>query len=193
MKTSRILLFLLLPFMALAWAQSRPDSAAMQAQLQNIAHVGTVMVDGDTCQKIVTPAAKQYMFKKDPKNPWLADDNYNVDDASFNAVKKTLIRLSHLASFPVDVNLWMPIQGHPNKIQIVIRNKYEMSQFWKWGDLYQDMVPQMATVLKTGKQVTVKHSGWISVLAPVYNSLGDAVGVIEVVSRSNIDMRQNVK
>ena len=124
----------------------------------------------------------------------LAGDNYDVDDVAFNTVKKTLIRLSHLSSFPADVNLWMPIERHPGKIQLVIRNKNEMSQFWNWGELYGDMVPQMETVLKTGQRVTVTNKpGWISVLAPVYNSLGDVVGLIESVSQVKMDAHENVK
>jgi hypothetical protein len=169
-------------------------SAGMQNELDAVARVGSVMVDGDLCRRIVTPRAKHYMFATDPRDPWLAGDNYDVDDASFNAVKKTLIRLSHLASFPADVNLWMPIEGHPGKIQIVVRNKNEMSQFWTWGALYQDMFPPMETVLKTGQRVTVTNKpGWISVLAPVYNSLGDVVGLIEAVSRVKTDAHENVK
>jgi len=180
---------------AVAPAGENPaPSSSMRQELENMARVGSVMVDGDVCQKIVTPLAKEYMFKVDPKDPWLAGDNYDVDDVAFNATKKTLTRLSHLASFPSDVNLWMPIDGHPGKIQMVIRNKNEMSQFWRWGDLYQDMLPSMETVLKTGQRVTVAdRPGWISVLAPVYNSLGDIVGLIEAVSRDKMDAHENVK
>ena len=163
-------------------------------ELESLARVGSVMVDGDVCQKIVTPLAKEYMFKVDPRDEYLAGDNYDVNDVSFNITKKTLIRLSHLTSFPSDVNLWMPIDGHPGKIQIVVRNKNEMSQFWHWGDIYQDMIPPMETVLKTGQRVTVMdRPGWVSVLAPVYNSLGDIVGLIEAVSRTKMDPHENVK
>ena len=170
------------------------EPAAMEKELDAVARVGSVMVDGDVCQKIVTERAKEFLFAGDPRDRFLAGDNYDVDDASFNAVKKTLIRLSHLVPFPADVNLWMPIEGHPGKIQLVIRNKNEMSQFWSWGELYGDMVPQMGTVLKTGKRVTVTSKpGWISVLAPVHNSLGDVVGVIEAVSQVKVDAHENVK
>jgi len=56
------------------------------------------------------------------------------------------------------------------------------------------MVPQMETVLKTGQRVTVTNKpGWISVLAPVYNSLGDVVGLIETVSQAKMDAHENVK
>ena len=193
----KILYLLVLSFVlaALGIAQANPAAPAeMQKDLDAMARVGSVMVDGDVCQRIVTQRAKDFMFTSDPRNRFLAGDNYDVDDVSFNAVKRTLIRLSHLSSFPADVNLWMPIEGHPGKIQMVVRNKNEMSQFWPWGTLYQDMIPAMETVLKTGHRVTVQAKpGWISVLAPVYNSLGDIVGLIEAVSRAKTDAHENVK
>ena len=180
---------------ALAIAQANPEAPAdMQKELDAMARVGSVMVDGDVCQRIVTQRAKDSLFASDPRDRFLAGDNYDVDDASFNAVKKTLTRLSHLASFPADINLWMPIEGHPGNVQMVVRNKNEMSQFWTWGALHQDLVPQMATVLQTGQRLTVANRpGWISVLAPVYNSLGDIVGLIEAVSRVKADAHENVK
>ena len=166
----------------------------MQKELDDVARVGSVMVDGDVCQKIVTQHAKELLFASDPRDQFLAGDNYDVDDSAFNAVKKTLIRLSHLSSFPADVNLWMPIERHPDKIQLVIRNKNELSQFWNWGELYGDMVPEMKVVLETRQRIPVtRKPGWISVLAPVYNSLGDVVGLIEAVSQVKVDAHENVK
>jgi hypothetical protein len=192
-------------FLSLLWvlsslparaAQSAPAPALtdLTVQLDDVARVGSVMVDGDLCRRIVTQQALKYMFTVDPRDRWLAGDNYDVDDAAFIATKKTLLRLSRLAPFAVDVNLWMPIDGHPDKIRVVIRNTHEMSQFWPWGALYQDMIPQMKTVLDSGKRVTVTDKpGWISVLAPVSDSLGDVVGVLEVVTQTQIDPHANVK
>ena len=175
-------------------AQSAPVPSDLTVQLDDVARVGSVMVDGDLCRRIVTPRALKYMFMVDPRDQWLAGDNYDVDDVAFIATKKTLLRLSRLVPFAVDVNLWMPIEGHPDKIRVVIRNTHEMSQFWPWGALYQDMIPQMKTVLDSGKRVTVTNKpGWISVLAPVSDSLGDVVGVLEVVTQTQIDPHANVK
>ena len=184
-----------LMFAMLGIPKLSPDASVdMKRELDDVARVGSVVVDGDVCQKIVTQRAKEFLFAKDPRDEFLAGDNYDVDDVAFNTVKKTLARLSHLSSFPADVNLWMPIEGHSGKIQLVIRNKNEMSQFWNWGELYGDMVPQMGTALKTGQRVTVTSKpGWISVLAPVHNSLGDVVGLIEAVSRIKVDVHENVK
>ena len=166
----------------------------MTRELDEVARASTVMVDGDLCQRIVTPRALDYMFKKDPRDPWVDGDNYEVNDPAFIAVKKTLIRLSHLASFPCDVNLWMPITGHPDKIRVVIRNVNEMSQFWPWGKLYQDMIPQMKQVLETRRRIAVTEKpGWVSMLAPVHNSLDDTVALVEVVSQTRLDAHENVK
>jgi hypothetical protein len=69
-----------------------------------------------------------------------------------------------------------------------------MSQFWTWGALTQDMPPEMKTVLDSGRRVTVRRRpGMISVLAPVYDSLGDIAGLVEVVSQNRRDQHENVK
>lgn len=183
----------LLVCVAMTVAASAAESDVSR-QLDEIARIATVMVDGDVCQRIVTPRALDYMFKQDPHDQWVAGDNYEVNDEAFIAVKKTLIRLSHLGAFPCDVNLWMPIAGHPDKVRIVIRNSNELSQFWPWGALFQDMIPQMKQVLETGRRVTVEEKpGWVSVLAPVYNSLGDRVGLVEAASQKKLDAHENVK
>ena len=166
----------------------------LASELDEVARVATVMVDGDTCQRIVTPRALQYLFKQDPRDPWGAGDNYEVNDEAFISVKKVLIRLSRLAPFPCDVNLWMPIADHPDKVRVVIRNVNELSQFWPWGALYQDMIPQMKQVLESGNRVTVTEKpGWVSVLAPVNNSVGDIAGLVEAVSRKRLNAHENVK
>ena len=52
----------------------------------------------------------------------------------------------------------------------------------------------MKTVLDTGKRTAVSEKpGWVSVLAPVHNSLGDIVGVVEVASQRTRDAHANVK
>ncbi len=169
-------------------------SESMAKELDDVARVASVMVDGDLCQRIVTPRALQYMLKVDPKDPWIGSDNYDVNQEAFIRTKKTLIRLARLVSFPCDVNLWMPLATEPPKIQIVIRNSNELSQFWPWGALYQEMIPQMKQVLETGQRLTVtQRPGWISVLAPVSNSLGEIVGLVEAVSQRQRDPRENVK
>lgn len=173
------------------YAQTR---TADRAVLDDIARVASVMVDGDVCQRIVTDRALRFLAHEDPRDKWAAGDNYEVDHQAFLQVKKTLRRLSMLASFPCDVNLWMPLRAQPGKIHIVVRNVNEMSQFWPWGALAQNIDPRMKAVLETGRRLTVMDKpGWISVLAPVADSEGDIVGVVEVVGNTHPDQNENVK
>jgi hypothetical protein len=177
-----------------AIAMSLPAQERFVHELDDAARVASVMVDGDVCKRIVTARAMESMFKEDPRDRFLASDNYDVNHQAFDAVKKTLIRISRLVSFPADANLWMPLAGHPDKIRIVIRNVNELSQFWPWGALLQEMIPEMKTVLETGRRVTVaRKPGWVSVLAPVSDSLGDVVAVVEVASQRQLDPHENVK
>ena len=123
--------------------------------LDRIAQVATVMVDGDVCQRIVTERALAFMLHNSSRDKWADAGNYDVNEPAFTQVKKTLIRLSQLVDYPVDVNLWMAPGSDSSLIHIVIRNRYEMSQFWPWGKLTQDPVPAMLEVLKTGRRITV--------------------------------------
>ncbi len=157
------------------------NSDTQQRELQEIARVATVMIDGDVCQHIVTQRALEHMLHSDPRDEWQAGDNYDVHAAPFIQTKKTLIRLAMLAPYPVDVNLWMPVPNTQD-IQVVIRNKYNLSQFWN-GALDQPTPPEMREVLQTGKTLTAQKSpGMLSVLGPVRNSMNEIVGLVEVVS-----------
>ncbi len=161
-------------------ARAKEDVAR---DLDEIGRVATVMLDGDLCQRIMTKRALDRMFAEDPRDPWAASDNFDVNHEPYIATKKTLIRLSKLVPYACDVNLWMPFKDKPDKIQVLIRNANEWSQFWTWGKLTQDMPAEMKRVLESGKREKVTRiSGMISVLAPVYNSLGEIVGLVEVIS-----------
>ncbi|MCZ2156781.1 MAG: hypothetical protein LC114_23285 [Bryobacterales bacterium] len=179
-------------FLLFAWAAQAADP--MAAELDQVARIATAMVDGDLVRKIPTERSVRMMLTKNPRDHWADADNYDVHHEPFVATKKTLIRLSTLCSQPCDVNLWMPIPSNPPRVEVVIRNSLEISQFWRWGDLTQEMVPEMKEVLDSGKRLTVeRRPGMVSVLAPVYDSLGDIAGLVEVVSERNPDPQENVK
>ena len=181
----RILLgatLLLVPAIPIS-GEERP-SVSIERDLDEIGRVATIMLDGDLSQKIMTQRALDKMFTVNPKDRWAGSDNFDVNSDPYIQIKKTLIRLSHLVDYPVDCNLWMPFAENPTKIQILIRQRNELSQFWKWGDLYQDIPTEMQEVLQTGiRRAVFKRSDLVSVLAPVFNSLGDIIGIVEVVSR----------
>jgi len=174
-------------------AQSQTRES-MTRELEEVARIATVMVDGDVCQRIMTERALKKMFIIDPADQWAGSDNFDVNPEPFIQTKKTLMRLAKLRPYPIDCNLWMLFKENPRQIQILIRNQYEMSQFWTWGVLSQEIPPEMAEVLTSGKPKTIIGKGnLISVLTPVSNSLGDIVGLVEVVGRVRMNWQENVK
>jgi hypothetical protein len=179
---------------AVSGLAQQPAAGELARELDGVARVAAVMVDGDACRRIQTKRSQEHMLREDPRDRWAASDNYDVHHEPFIQTKKTLLRLARLCSNPCDVNLWMPVAGEASQIQIVIRTTNEMSQFWRWGALSQKMFPEMEKVLAKGERVTVAaRPGMVSALAPVRDSLGDIVGLVEVVSQATPDPRDNVK
>ncbi len=179
------LLIVIIAFASFAAAGSSPAQTkeGVAKELDEIGRIATAMIDGDVCQRIMTERSLEWIFAVHPKDPWVAGDNFDVNYAPYIQTKKTLIRLSRLVPYACDVNLWMPFKEKPDKIQVLIRNVNEWSQFWTWGMLTQDMPEAMKRVLETGNREKVtRKPGMISVLSPVYNSLGDIVALVEVVS-----------
>ncbi len=174
---------ILLTIPAYAEDQAKKGSEGVVRDLNEVARVASVMLDGDVCRRIMTERAIGYLSKIDPRDPWAASDNFDVHHEAYIETKKTLIRLSKLVPYACDVNLWMTVPGEPGKIQVLIRNVNEWSQFWTWGALTQETPAVMRQVLETGRRETVKQKpGMVSVLAPVLDSLGDTVGLVEVVA-----------
>ncbi|MCC6539190.1 MAG: hypothetical protein IT162_16685 [Bryobacterales bacterium] len=166
----------------------------IERELDAVARVASTMVDGDVCARIVTARAMTSILDTNPRDKWLASDNYDVNHEPFIQTKKTLARLARLVDFPADVNLWMPIPGQAGRIHIVIRGVNETSQFWPWGALHQATPAPMQKALSTGQRVVAKEKpGIVSVLAPVTDSLGDVVGLVEVVARVKPNAHENVK
>lgn len=178
---------------SIGYAQSQTRES-MTRELEEVARVATVMVDGDVCQRIMTERALKKLFVINPEDQWAGSDNFDVNAEPFIQTKKTLMRLAKLRPYPIDCNLWMLFKENPRQIQILIRNQYEMSRFWTWGVLSQEIPSAMAEVLSSGKPKTINgKDDLISVLTPVYDSLGEVVGLVEVVGRIRMNWQENVK
>ncbi len=169
--------------LALALGAAGQDKPAFTPD--DVARVASATLDGDVCRRIESPASQAISAKHDPSDPWRAADNYDVDHAAFIEIRKTLARVSRLCSRSCGVNLWAPPAAAPTKIQLLIRTVGEESQFWQFGALHQEMPPEMKKVLETGQRVTVSgRAGLVSVLAPVHDSLGDIVALVEIATRA---------
>jgi hypothetical protein len=118
--------FLLLLVICSVFAGVRAQSMTREAltkDLEDVARVASVMVDGDVCQRIMTERALTKLFVIDPHDEWAGSDNFDVNAEPYIQTKKTLIRLSRLRTYPIDCNLWMLFKENPKKIQVLIRNR----------------------------------------------------------------------
>lgn len=173
------------PAVKAAEKKEAPNADLVKAKLKEIAHIATTILDGDECASIVTERAEKWLFKKHPKDRWFGSDNYDVKQDVFIRHKKLLIRLSRLAEFPCDCNLWLKIRIRPEKIGMVIRQRNGLQQFYRFGQQAIDPPPEFKNVLEKGETVVIegKKSDYISVLTPVRNSLDEVVGLVEVCTR----------
>jgi len=166
-----------------------PAGAGFIGRMQQLAAIGSGVIDGDDCLNIVTDRAARLMFARHARDPWAGADNYEVDHATFIRQKKLLIRLSRLVDFPVDCNLWLTCRKDPAKVQMVIRQVNNWSLFYHLGQMHIDPTPEMKKLLAAGEPVVVDRKSarigverkhFVAVLSPVRTSMGDVIGFIEV-------------
>jgi hypothetical protein len=162
-------------------AAPAPPTPAWIAKLEQIADIATVILDGDDCMTIVTDRAEQYVHVQDPRDQFRGSDNYDVNFEPFRRNKKLLIRLSRLADFPVDCNLWLRTKAKPEMVHMVIRQVNSWSRYWDFGEMARNPSDHMKEAL-AGKRVTIPadRGNLVAVLTPVRDSLGDVVGFVEV-------------
>src|SRR5437667_9739513 len=74
-----------LMFAMLGIPKLSPDATVdMKRELDDVARVGSVVVDGAVCQNIVTQRATEFLFAKDTREELLAGYIYDVHDVLFN-------------------------------------------------------------------------------------------------------------
>jgi hypothetical protein len=163
---------------------ARPSLQKVTAALCDAARVASVMVDGDLAGRIVSPRSWHYIRNPNPKHRFMTGDYYDVDHESFLLMKKTLLRLGRLVGFPCGTSLWLPVPGDKRQVSCVVQNG-KLHRYYRFGGSTQPTPPEMARCLKTGKVLLAPaHRDYVTALAPVRDSLGDVVGVVELCSPS---------
>ncbi|MBN1808983.1 MAG: DUF4091 domain-containing protein [Planctomycetes bacterium] len=157
---------------------------SLEEQLKAVGAKCAETIDAETCRRIVTARAEEWLFRKHPKDQWFASDNWDVNFPEFVNTKKLLIRLSRTAEAAIDCNLWMRPRDNPEKINMIIRQKHGLSQWYDFGQLAIDPDGDMKKTLE-GETTVVRNrrGGMISVLVPLKTAAGETVGFIEVCGR----------
>jgi len=155
------------------------------AALCEVARVASVMVDGDEARRILTERAMYHIAHPDPDYRFLSADYFDVDHRAFDAMKKTLLRLERLTDVRCSTALWVPVAGEEGQVTLAVQNG-TIQRYYRFGQAKMAAPDEMARCFQ--RQVTVvaptEHpSQTITVLAPVFDSLGDVSGVIELSAR----------
>jgi hypothetical protein len=150
---------------------------------RQIAHIASVMFDGELCREIVTERSWKWMRDFDPDDRWSPSDNYDVEHGPFVAAKKVLLRLERLAPAGVKLgcNLWRDVPTLPGRVACLVQNAGP-ARWQKFGTLHVEALPEMVAVLTGGKLTDVPgdKSGIVTVLAPVRDSQKEVAGFVEV-------------
>lgn len=151
--------------------------------LEELARIATAMVDGEEADRILTARAVEYSASPDPAKRWLGGgDFHDVDHATFLRMKKTLMRLERLADFPCNASLWVRARGVDGHVNLAIQNG-TIHRYYEFRKALIPMPPEMLECVKTGKIVDAPEehpTGTLTVLAPVFDSLGDVLAVVEL-------------
>ncbi len=162
--------------------KSDPRVRGMLQSVTEVARVASVMIDGDEASRIITDRAIHYIANPDPEHRFLSGDYYDVDHATFLRMKKTLLRLERLLDFPSSTALWLKIEGLDGYVTLAVQNG-SMHRYYRFGEEKIEIPPEMAACIETGQTTPapLEHpSHTLTVLAPVFDSLGDVVGVVEL-------------
>ena len=162
-----------------------PKSRKMLEALKGAARVASAMVDGDEARRVVTDRAAQYVANPDPKHRSMAGDYYDVDHATFLRVKKTLMRLQRLVDFRCNAILWLTLDGLEGKVTVVCNND-TLSHWHGFGRATVPIEGEIAECMASKAMVVADpcdESELLTVVAPVLDSLGDVVGVVELTAQ----------
>jgi hypothetical protein len=154
---------------------------AMLRAMEGVARVASVMVDGDEASRIIARRAMRYIAEPDPDYGFLAGDYYDVDHATFLRMKKLLLRLERLLDFPCSTSLWVRVGGSVGLMTLAVQNG-SVHRCYRFGQLRIETPPEMAECVRARGTIVapLEHpTRTLTVLAPVFDSLGDVTAVIE--------------
>jgi hypothetical protein len=155
---------------------------ALVDALSEVARVASVMVDGDEARRILTERAMHHIAHPDPEYRFLSADYYDVEHEAFLRMKKCLLRLERLDRVRCCTALWIPVAAQERQVTLAVQNG-SVHRYYRFGQLKMDTPDEMARCFtrKAAVVAPLDHpSQTITVLAPVFDSLGDVSGVLEL-------------
>jgi len=166
---------------------SEAEDKQIVAKLEELGHIGSALLDGEDLQKVIVDRAYWHIANKIPGHRFLSGDYFDVDHNRFLYWKKLLLRLETLADFQVNGAVWMQIKGKEDSLTVALQNG-SIHRYYKFGEEIRDPEPEMQQAMDKDELVVAPAghpSGTLTVIAPIRDSLGDRVGVLELSAMSN--------
>jgi len=157
------------------------SAESVLGELRRVAEIAAGILDGDQVRRIVHEQAMHYIANPDPNFIYLSGDYFDVDQQLFLRTKKLLLRLERLGKVTMNAAVWVPVPGQ-DAVTLALHNG-PYHRYYTFGIERLATPPEMKEVLETGTIVSVPPSddkNLATVLAPVRDSLGDVVGVVEL-------------
>jgi len=160
-----------------------PDNGASRLEsLAALARIAEAMLDGEDAKRILTDDAMAYLDKPHPRYRHLPGDHYDVDHGRFLRVKKLLLRLATLVDFDLNASVLVPI-SELDQVTVALHTGTTFRYCAQFGQLSAELPAVVADVFKDGVIRGVPPddaSPLATALAPVRDSLGDVVAVVEL-------------
>ena len=157
------------------------NADALLAELTRLGEIAAGILDGEEVKRIITERAMHYIANPKPEHKYLGGDYFDVDHELFGRTKRLLIRIARLSDAQVSTSAWVPVPGQ-DKVTVAVHNGVR-HRYYDFGQEAADTPREMQEVFGTGEVVAVGPEGdraVATVLAPVRDSLGEVVAVIEL-------------
>jgi hypothetical protein len=163
-------------------AKRGTKAGKMLEAMGEAARVASVMVNGEEANRIITDRAAHYAAHPDPQYRTMAGDYYDVEHQTFLRMKKTLQRLQRLVGFPCHTALWVRMRDLEGHMTLALQNG-TVHRYYRFGGSRIETPPEMEACMSSREITTAPGdhpTETLTVLAPVEDSLGDVVGVVEL-------------
>jgi len=162
-----------------------PDAQAIGEELTRLAEIAAGMLDGEEVKGIITEQAMHWVANPDPVHRYMAGDYFDVDHEKFLRTKKFLIRLERMGRVRLGSSVWVRVPG-TEAVTVAVQNGSH-HRYYRFGQTNLPTPPAMKEAFESRQIVPVPSAagpgakdGFVTVLAPVRDSLGDVAAVVEL-------------
>ena len=151
-------------------------------ELLRLAEVTEAILDGEEVKNIITEKALHYVINPHPDHPYLAGDHYDVDHELFLRNKKLLLRVARMSQRDIGATIFVPV-AETKFMTVALHNGTCFRYYKTFGQERSIPADEVKQVFETGEIGTVfpdESAAMYTTLAPVRDSLGDVVAVVEL-------------